>query len=130
MKSHLKYILLLHGLLMVYSTSGILSKWAAGEAFLSFRFCLYYAGIIALLGIYAIGWQQIIKHLPLTTAFANKAVTVLWGLVWGMVLFDESITWGKAIGVLMVIAGVVVFALSDRQMTSDKTGAKESGDAS
>ena len=83
-------------MLMVYSMSGIFSKLAAGQPFLSFRFCLYYGVIIALLGLYAIGWQQIIKRMPLTSAYANRAVTVVWGIVWGAVLFGEAITWQKA----------------------------------
>ena len=82
-------------MLMIYSMSGICSKLASGEAFLSFRFCFYYAIIILLLGFYAIGWQQIIKRLPLTTAFANKAVTVIWGIIWGAVFFHEKVTVGK-----------------------------------
>ena len=98
---------------MVYSMSGICSKLAAGESFLSARFCIYYAVIIVLLGVYAIGWQQVIKRIPLTTALANKAVTVVWGIVWGWFFFGESITPGKLIGAGMVIAGVVLFAKSD-----------------
>ena len=109
-----KVLLLLHLLLMVYSMSGICSKLASKEAFLSVRFCLFYAVIIMLLGIYAIAWQQIIKRIPLTTAYANKAVTVVWGLIWGCVIFRESITPGKLIGVVMVICGIILFAISDR----------------
>lgn len=80
-KTTIKTLIGLHGMLMVYSMSGICSKLAAGESFLSARFCIYYAVIIVLLGVYAIGWQQVIKRIPLTTAFANKAVTVVWGIV-------------------------------------------------
>ena len=112
-KTTIKTLIGLHGMLMVYSMSGICSKLAAGESFLSARFCIYYAGIIVLLGVYAIGWQQVIKRIPLTTAFANKAVTVVWGIVWGWFFFGESITPGKLIGAGMVIAGVVLFAKSD-----------------
>lgn len=65
----IKTLFALHMLLMVYSTSGILSKLAAGVDFLSIEFCLYYGGVLLLLGFYAIGWQQILKRLPLTTAF-------------------------------------------------------------
>ena len=112
-KTTIKTLIGLHGMLMVYSMSGICSKLAAGESFLSVRFCIYYAVIIALLGVYAIGWQQVIKRIPLTTAFTNKAVTVVWGIVWGWFFFGESITPGKLIGAGMVIAGVVLFAKSD-----------------
>lgn len=109
----IKTLFALHILLMVYSTSGIFSKLAAQETFLSFKFCLFYGAVIALLGIYAIFWQQIIKRLPLTTAFANKAVTVVWGIVWGIVFFHENVTFPKIVGAIFVIAGVVLYAKAD-----------------
>lgn len=109
----IKTLFALHILLMVYSTSGIFSKLAAQETFLSFKFCLFYGAVIALLGIYAIFWQQIIKRLPLTTAFANKAVTVVWGIVWGIVFFHENVTLPKIVGAIFVIVGVVLYAKAD-----------------
>ena len=109
----------LHFFLMLFSTCGIFSKKAAGVPFLSFRFCLCYAAIILLLGVYAIGWQQIIKHLPLTTAYANKAVTVFWGLVIGKIVFKEELTIGKIIGAVVVISGVVLYSLSDNGVKTD-----------
>lgn len=112
-KDKLKTLLLLHIMLMIYSMSGICSKMASKQEFLSFKFCLFYACIIGLLGFYAIGWQQIIKRLPLTTAFANKAITIVWGLIWGLVFFQEPITVGKVIGVILVVAGVVLYAKAD-----------------
>jgi len=116
MKSRIKTLLLLHIMLMIYSMSGICSKLASGEKFLSIRFCVYYILIIALLGFYAIGWQQIIKRLPLTTAFANKAVTIIWGIVWGGLFFDEPVTMGKVIGAILVVSGVVMFAYSEKDI--------------
>lgn len=110
-----KTLILLHLMLMCYSFSGVLSKLAAGQSLLSLRFCLCYGGIITLLGVYALAWQQIIKKLSLTTAFANKAVTVFWGLVWGTLIFHESITWGKLIGVALVVTGVILFSTADRE---------------
>lgn len=109
-----KTLLLLHLMLMVYSMSGIFSKLAAGQPFLSLRFCLYYGAIIALLGLYAIGWQQIIKRMPLTLAFANKAVTTVWGMIWGVLFFQEQITIGKLLGIVLVVAGVAVFSTADK----------------
>lgn len=119
-KDKIKTLFLLHILLMIYSMSGICSKMAAQAKFLSFEFCLYYGIIIFLLGFYAIGWQQIIKRLPLTTAFANKAVTIVWGLVWGLVFFSEKITVGKIIGVFLVVGGVVLYAKADSGEEKDE----------
>lgn len=112
-KHKLKVLFLLHMLLMIYSMSGICSKKAAAVPFLSVAFCLYYGIIIFLLGFYAVGWQQIIKRLPLTTAFANKAVTVVWGIVWGFLFFHEEITVGKVLGAALVISGVIMYAYAD-----------------
>ena len=117
-RSKFSTLFALHLMLMLYSMSEICSKKAAGESFLSVRFCLYYGTVILLLGVYAIGWQQIIKRLPLTTAFANKAVTVVWGIIWGAVFFHEKITLGKLLGAAIVIAGVVLYVLSDKQEES------------
>ena len=112
-KSKIKVLFLLHLMLMIYSMSGICSKLASQQEFLSLRFCFYYGVVILLLGLYAIGWQQIIKRLPLTTAFANKAVTVVWGIIWGAVFFHESVTVGKIVGAMLVIIGVVIYARTD-----------------
>lgn len=113
MSSRIKTLFALHLLLMVYSTSGILSKLAAGVDFLSWQFMGLYAGIIALLGVYAIGWQQILRRMPLTSAFSNKAVTIVWGIVWGALFFSEPITVSKVAGAALIIAGVVLFAHAD-----------------
>lgn len=118
MKGSLKSLFLLHLLLMVYSMSGILSKSAAKVPFLSFEFCLMYAGILALLGLYALGWQQILKRMALTTAFSNKAVTIVWGIIWGALFFAEPVTLPKVGGALLIIAGVVLFSHADIEAAS------------
>lgn len=115
LSNNIKTMLLLHVLLVVYTANSILSKKASNEPMLSIKWCVFYAGVIFVLGIYAIGWQQIIKRLPLTTAYANKAVTVVWGIVWGTLIFKETVTIGKIIGALLIVAGVVLFALADKE---------------
>lgn len=114
-KINVKVLFLLHMMLMIYSLSGIFSKKAAEVAFLSIPFIVYYGCIIGLLGFYAIGWQQIIKRLPLTTAFANKAVTIVWGIIWGAVFFHEPVTLWKVLGAFLVIVGVVLYSYADKE---------------
>lgn len=113
MKNKFKTYLLLHLLLMLFSLCGICSKKAGGFTFLSLGFGVYYGAIVLILGIYAVAWQQIIKHLPLTTAYANRAVTIFWGIVWGIVFFNEKITMGKILGCALVITGIVLYAFAD-----------------
>lgn len=122
-------LLALHVLLLVYSLSGIFSKSAAAEPMLSARFCLLYAGTFVVLAIYAVGWQQIIKRLPLTLAFANKAVTVVWGIVWGVLLFGETVTPLMVIGGVLVIAGVALFGYADARSSDDANPNAARGDS-
>ena len=100
-------------MLLLYSTGGIFSKYAAGQEFFSASFLLFYGELIAVLGLYAIGWQQILRWIPLSVAFAHKSVCVVWSLVWGILFFHESLTIGKAIGVLLIMAGMILFTKSE-----------------
>lgn len=113
MKEKIKIYILLHLFLMGYSLCGIMSKLAAGESFLSLKYCIFLSLEIFILACYALGWQQFIKRLPLTAAYANKAVTVVWGCIWGILFFEERLTPGKLAGIAMVVAGVVLFAISE-----------------
>lgn len=119
MSKNLKTYLFLHLLLAVYSANGILSKLAARQTFLSWPFLFLYAGVIALLGVYALGWQQVLKRIPLSSAYANKAVTVVWGCVWGLVVFKEQFTAGKLIGGALVLAGIVLYGLAGGEEERD-----------
>ncbi len=114
MKGKIKYFILLHLIILLYSLSAICSKAAGTKPFMSMEFILYYGAVIILLGIYAICWQQIIKKLPLTTAFSNKAVTVVWGILFGIIFFAEKISIGKIVGAILVIVGVVLYSLADK----------------
>ena len=113
MKSGYKYMIILHILLGVYSLTGVASKFAAGEEFMSFKFILFYGLSLFGLFIYAFVWQQIIKHMPLITAYANKGVTVIWGILWGYFIFSEEITIRKIIGAIIIIAGIVLIVTAD-----------------
>lgn len=106
-------LIALHVLLLVYSLCGFFSKNASRQPFMSFEFCAFYAGMLAILVVYAIGWQQILKRLPLTVAFANKAITVVWGIIWGAVFFQEAITPPMIVGAIIVMAGIVLFSIAD-----------------
>ncbi len=107
------YLIFLHLLLLETSLNGVISKFAANQQFLSFKQIVLYGFMILNLGIYAILWQQIIKKIPLITAFSNKAITVIWGMVWGFIIFKESITWNMILGAVIVIAGVIIVVKSD-----------------
>ena len=110
-----KWFLLLHVILGVYAGSSVCSKLAARQPFLSVAFILLYGLMLAALVVYAVGWQQVIKHLPLTTAYANKAVTVVWGILLGLAVFGEAVTLRQVIGAAIIICGIVLFVRADNE---------------
>ncbi|MDD3305664.1 MAG: EamA family transporter [Acetobacterium sp.] len=87
---------------------------ASAEEFLSFAFILYYGLFLTVLFAYALLWQQILKRFPLTVAFANKAITILWGIVWGYLIFGEPLRLGMLLGSIIIVSGIYL-VVSDEQ---------------
>jgi drug/metabolite transporter (DMT)-like permease len=113
MKPKIKLYLALQLLLMFYSSVGVFGKLASQHEFMSIPFILFYGAEILVLGIYAIAWQQFIKRMPLSAAYANRAVMIIWGCIWGVLIFHEHLTAGKIIGGLLVLGGVVLYGIVD-----------------
>ena len=74
---------------------------------------LFYVLMLFALFLYAIIWQQILKHIPLTTAFLNKSVTLVWGMILGAVIFEEQITIKMVVGAIIVLAGVCLVVIDN-----------------
>lgn len=111
-KKFIDYVFL-HIIIFQLSLGGIFSKTAASKEFLSFDFFFFYGLMILNLGVYAIMWQQVLKRIPLTTAFCNKAVGIFWGLLWGVFFFNEILTWNMIVGGIIVLFGVCLVVLSN-----------------
>ena len=60
-------------------------------------------------------WQQFLKVMPLTTAYANKSVIVLWGMIWGSLIFKEQITWNILLGGIIIMIGVYLMVCEDEE---------------
>ena len=104
----IKGFLLLQISFLIYSGSSVVAKIASENEVMSFKFILFYGLEVFILGVYAILWQQAIKRYELTVAYANKAVTLLWALLWSVILFKEQLKWNHIAGVVIVMAGIYV----------------------
>ena len=130
MSKNTKTILELNILLMFFSLGGIFSKLASKQSFLSLKFILCYGALLLIMFVYAIGWQQVIKRLPLTMAYANRAVTIVWGIIWGLLFFNEKLNVGKIIGAVIVIAGVLLYVTEsdEGEHTGQDTNEQKEGE--
>ena len=106
-------VLVLHLALVISSLSGVCSKMAARQEFLSWGFVFWFGMVLALMFVYAVIWQQVLKRLPLTVAFANRPVTLVWSFLWGSLLFQETITWNMVLGGAVIFVGIYLVVSSD-----------------
>lgn len=84
------------------SQVALLEKWSA-------VFFAGIAGVFILFGIYAILWQQVLKHVRLSTAYMFKGTSLLFVLLFSVVLLNETVTIQNLIGAFLIVIGIVLF---------------------
>lgn len=103
----MKY-LYLHIILLLQVFSGICLKFASSYNILSINFILFYGLGIFFLILYAFFWQKILKIMPLSTAYMNVSMVIIWMIFVGYLIWGEPITINKIIGALFVITGIII----------------------
>lgn len=102
----------LHLNILLFSFTGIFSKMASVQynkyGLRSWVLYLLLFLMLANCGVYAIAWQKVIKKFPLTTAYANKSVYMIWSQFWAVLIFKENLSVQNIIGMLVVLIGVLV----------------------
>ena len=104
----IKSLLLLHIGLLIYSSGFIASKYCSMQSFLSFKYFLFFGLQLLTLAVYAIIWQTVLKDMPLSVAYANKGITIIWGLLISYFVFREQITVMNIIGAFIIIVGISI----------------------
>lgn len=108
----MKKLLFLHVNILLFSTTGIFSKMAANNISVNGIFDIrtfVFAGMMLLnCLIYALFWQQNLKHFEVNVAYAHRSVYNVWSLLWAVLIFDEKVTTGNIIGVMLIVIGVWV----------------------
>lgn len=104
----IKNVLLLQGVVIIYTVSSVMSKMASASGGSAARFLFFFGMEFVMLGIYAVLWQQMIKRFELSVAYANRSMAVAWSMVWASVFFHDEITVQNIMGVLLVVAGIVI----------------------
>lgn len=107
-KAGIGNIILLQLVVMIYSVADVIAKFVSRQEFMSARYILLFMLEFAALGAYAILWQQAIKHFELSIAYVNKAMTLLWAMIWSIFIFHESLTLHNVLGVAFVIVGIII----------------------
>ena len=105
-------IVALVGINMLYACVGICTKKAALQLPMSWWYWLWFAGAVAVIGIYAMLWQQVLKRIELGTAYMFKGTSLIFTMLIAALLFGEAITVPNIIGSVIIIVGIVFLARS------------------
>ena len=111
--------LFMHIAFLVYTLYPLLGKFATHYEMLSFQFVALYCVVFAILFLYAILWQQVLKRIPLTTAIANKSITIVWGMIFGLLLFGEGISLKMLIGAVLILSGILILSTEKEKPQED-----------
>jgi len=107
-------ILKIQAIICFFSVINLLSKYAAGFKLLSWQFILMYALILLCFMVYAFFWQKLLKRFSLFKVYSNRSLLVVYALIWGVVLFRETVTLFNIIGIVIIIAGIMVVFSDDK----------------
>lgn len=100
-KMYLKVILAF----FIYALSMLFSKYASLQTS-TLSFIVFYGISLLFMGIYAICWQMILKNVSLSKVYPFKSLTIFFSMLFGYLLFKETITINMFIGMALIIAGV------------------------
>lgn len=106
-----KYLALI-GVNLIYACTSIFTKMASRQEILSWPYLLWIAGAVGVMGVYALLWQQVIRRMPISTAYMFKGTSLIFVLLFSALLFGEGITTNNLIGSTIIIAGIVLYAKS------------------
>ena len=104
------FFLLMHLGFFIYSLYSLTGKFLAREPFFTAKFFMLGFLVVCILFIYAVLWQQVLKHISLSAAVANKSVIILWGMFWGKLIFNEPVTLRMIIGSVIILAGILLLS--------------------
>jgi drug/metabolite transporter (DMT)-like permease len=63
--------------------------------------------------IYSFLWLNILRLFTLTEAFSAKGITVVWGIIWGFLIFSEKISTAKIVAAALIILGITLLGRSN-----------------
>ena len=105
-----KTYLALIGVNLIYACTSICTKMASQHEMVSWPYLFWIAGAIGVMGVYALLWQQILARMPISTAYMFKGTSLIFVLLFSVLLFGEAITLNNVIGAVIIIVGIILFA--------------------
>jgi drug/metabolite transporter (DMT)-like permease len=72
-----------------------------------------YGAVVGYVGAF-FTWMTLLKHAPIGPAFAASHLEVVSVMLLSLWLFQEPLSWPRALGALAIVAGIVCLGLAER----------------
>jgi multidrug transporter EmrE-like cation transporter len=112
MKNKKEYLIMFLAF-FIYSLSSVFSKIASKFDIFSINYLLCFLGIILVLGVYAVLWQQILKNIELSIAMSFKPLCLVLSVMWSIILFSEHLSLKTITGIVLVILGIFIISRAE-----------------
>ena len=113
-----KDIILAIVIYIIFPISSIITKYAAMTDDLWNKFLLYGASVVVL-AIFSVFWQILLKRVDLVKAYIFKSTSIIWTVIYGVLIFNDALTVNVVIGTIIVMIGTVIAILGGEN--SEKT---------
>jgi len=102
----LKQYIFLYLAFGIDSFATVFGKLASQHETLSLPFIFWYGLDIAVYGVFAILWQQILKKMPLSIAYSNRPIVTILGVIYGVIFFKDRLTVTAVLGIVIIMIGI------------------------
>ena len=98
---------------LFFSLSSVFMKFASLQSNMFYKLVFFGLSILTL-GIFSIAWQRLLNKFDLSKVYFFKATTIIWGMIFGILLFNEEVTINMIIGVVETTLGVATILTGEK----------------
>ena len=102
-----KYIVFSILIYILFSLSSVFMKYASTEENILLKI-FFFGCSIGVLVIFSLLWQKLLNKTDLSKAYMFKSTTLIWSLIYGIILFGETITVSKILGIILTMLGIII----------------------
>lgn len=98
----------------IFPLSSVFMKIASTkEIFIEKGF--YFGFSILTLGIFSLLYQKLLKNVDLIKAYIFKSFSLIWNIIFGVMLFQEQISINMICGIVIASIGVIITLTGQRR---------------
>ena len=97
---------------LFFSLSSVFMKFASLHDNMFYKLIFFGLSILTL-SAFSVAWQKLLNKFNLSKVYFFKATTIIWGMIFGIILFNEKVTINMIIGVIVTTLGVATILMGE-----------------